>query len=174
VPEPGGGKLPASRLYATHAGSLEAIVAGQGESSILLFSGAGVTLAGWRGLFPGLERAGKVLAWNRFGAGRSDRPRQPQTGALVVACLRELLQATGLPPPYVLVGHSLGGLHAHLFARLHPGEVRAVLLLEATHPRDREMLKGHEGQLAAVLGKLFALPQRLFSRQPARRDGAGR
>jgi pimeloyl-ACP methyl ester carboxylesterase len=62
----------------------------------------------------------------------------------------------------VLVGHSLGGLHANLFARSYPKEVRAVLLLEATHPRDREMLKGHESQLAAVLGKLFALPQRLF------------
>lgn len=162
VPDPARGKLPPSRLISTHSGALEAIVAGQGGPSILLFSGAGVTLEGWRPLFPAIEQIGAVLAWNRFGAGKSDRPREPQTGALVVACLRELLRQTGLKPPYVLVGHSLGGLHANLFARLHPGDVRAVLLLEATHPRDREMLKGHESQLATVLGKLFALPQRLF------------
>jgi pimeloyl-ACP methyl ester carboxylesterase len=162
VPEPRPGKLPASRLYPARSGALEALIAGKGEPSILLFNGAGVTLQGWRGLFPRIEQIGTVLGWNRYGTGRSDRPREPQTGRLVVDCLRDLLEETGVQAPYVLVGHSLGGLHANLFARLFPREVRAVLLLEATHPRDSEMLRGHEGQLAAVLGKLFALPQRLF------------
>lgn len=105
---------------------------------------------------------GSVFAWNRFGAGGSARPVQPQTGTVVVTTLRELLDHAGVKPPHVLVAHSLGGLYANLFARLYPQDVAAVALLEATHPRDKELLKGHESQLAAVLGKLFALPQKLF------------
>lgn len=137
-------------------------MSGQGAPSLLLFNGAGVTLEGWRELYPDIERIGTVFAWNRSGVGRSERPRVPQTGGQVVSSLRELLERVKLPPPYVLVGHSLGGMHANLFARLHPQQVAGVVFLEATHPRDREMLKGHESQLAAVLGRLFALPQRLF------------
>jgi pimeloyl-ACP methyl ester carboxylesterase len=81
---------------------------------------------------------------------------------VVVASLRELLAYAGLQPPYVLVGHSLGGLHANLFARLYPKEVAAVLFLEATHPRDQEVLQQHETQVSRALSKVFSLPQWLF------------
>lgn len=156
------GKLPAARRLQTRAGALQYVVSGQGQPTFVLFNGAGVTLEGWRALYPAIEKAGTVFAWNRFGTGGSSPPRLAQTGTAVIASLRELLGHAGLKPPYVLVGHSLGGLYAVLFARLYPQETSAVLLLEATHPRDKEMLKGHESQLAAVLGKLFALPQKLF------------
>ena len=62
----------------------------------------------------------------------------------------------------MLVGHSLGGLYANLFARRHSQEVAGVVLVEATHPQDRQMLRGHEGHLAKVLGKLLSVPQSLF------------
>jgi pimeloyl-ACP methyl ester carboxylesterase len=103
-----------------------------------------------------------VFAWNRFGVKGSDAPRLAQTGAVVIASLRELLTYAGLTPPYLLVGHSLGGLFANLFARLHPREVAAVLFVEATHPRDHEVLQQHETQLTRALTKVFELPQRIF------------
>lgn len=156
------GRLPPRKRLATAAGILEYVLSGAQGPPIILFNGAGVTLEGWRALYPGIEQLGCVLGWNRFGVAGSSKPRQPQKGSLVVASLRELLASLGLPPPYLLVGHSLGGLYCNLFARLHPGEVGGVVLLEATHPRDREMLKGHETQLASVLAKLFELPQRIF------------
>jgi pimeloyl-ACP methyl ester carboxylesterase len=156
------GRLPRRQKLQTRAGVLEAVVSGTGVPTLLLVNGAGVTLEGWRALYPAIEHCGTVFAWNRFGAGGSDRPRLAQTGAVVVASLRELLGYAGLQPPYLLVAHSLGGLYANLFARLHPAEVCGMVLLEATHPRDKEMLKAHEGRLAAVLGKLFALPQQMF------------
>ncbi|AEG92723.1 hypothetical protein Rta_16310 [Ramlibacter tataouinensis TTB310] len=131
---------------------------GSGSPTYVLMNGAGVTLEGWRPLYPGIERLGTVFAWNRQGLGRSARPRSRQTGALVVASLRELLAYAGLAPPYVLVGHSLGGLHANLFARLHPAEVAGVALIEATHPDDCGRLREHEGRLAGVLARLLAVP----------------
>jgi pimeloyl-ACP methyl ester carboxylesterase len=156
------GKLPRRQRLHTHAGSIEYVLSGEGEPVLVLLNGAGVTLEGWNRLYPAIERIGRVLAWNRFGVGASSAPLLPQTGTVVVDALRALLAQLQLPPPYLLVGHSLGGLHANLFARRHPQEVAGVLLVEATHPRDREQLKGHEGRLASVLGKLLQAPQKLF------------
>ena len=156
------GVLPARKKLQTRAGALEYVVSGSGSPTIVLLNGAGVTLEGWRGLYPAIERIGTVFAWNRFGVRGSDAPRLAQTGAVVVASLRELLAYAGLQPPYVLVAHSLGGLYANLFARVHPREVSAVLFLEATHPKDQEVLQAHETQLTRALTKVFSLPQRLF------------
>lgn len=158
------GALPPLRACQTPAGRVTYLLSGAGPHSIILFSGAGVSLEGWQPLWPAVERLGMVLAWNRFGMAGSDPPREPQTGAVVLGTLRELLRHTGLPAPYVLVGHSLGGLFANLFARLYPEETAGVLFLEATHPGDGEMLRKHENQLVRALGKLLALPQVLFQK----------
>ncbi len=53
---------------------------------------------------------------------------EPQTGDVVVQTLHALLEDLGLCPPYVLVGHSLGGLFANLFARVYPDETAAVVI----------------------------------------------
>lgn len=148
----------------TRSGRLTYTLSGAGPASIVLFNGAGVSLGGWRGLYPDIERHGRVLAWNRFGVQGSDPPRQRQAGAVVIASLRELLGYAGLTPPYVLVAHSLGGLYANLFARLHPGETAGVLLLDATHPADRAVLRQHETQFVRALGKVLALPHLFFRR----------
>lgn len=154
------GTLPRKRLLPTRAGALEYVLSGHGRPVWILFSGAGVTLEGWQGLYPAIEEMGTVLAWNRFGLGRSARPRVPQTGTTVLATLRELLAHGALEPPYVLVGHSLGGLHANLFARLYPGEVAGVVLIEPTDPGEHAY--GRESRLAGVLARLFNQPAHLF------------
>jgi pimeloyl-ACP methyl ester carboxylesterase len=156
------GQLPRKQKHTTAAGTLEYVLTGAGTPTLVLLNGAGVTLEGWGRLYPGIESIGRVFAWNRFGVGRSSRPMLPQTGTVVIDSLRELLAALQLPPPYLLVGHSLGGLHAQLFARRFPQEVAGMVLLEPTHPRDRELLKGHESRLAQVLGRVLPAPQKIF------------
>lgn len=140
------------------------VLSGDGPVTLVLFNGAGVSLDGWRALYPGIERLGRVFAWNRLGVQGSDAPTQPQTGAAVLEGLRELLHAARLQPPYVFIGHSLGGLYANLFARLHPAEVAAVLFLEATHPLDHEVLRKHETLFAQAISRVLSLPQRVFKR----------
>jgi pimeloyl-ACP methyl ester carboxylesterase len=156
------GALPPRQRLQTRAGTLEYVVSGSGAPAIVLLNGAGMTLEGWRALYPDIERLGTVFAWNRFGVKDSDSPRLAQTGAVVVASLRELLGYAGIAPPYVLVCHSIGGLYANLFARLHPAEVASVLFVEATHPRDQEMLQEHKTRLGRTLEKVLSLPQWLF------------
>jgi pimeloyl-ACP methyl ester carboxylesterase len=161
-PSPGPGYLPAIQALQTRRGRVSFMLSGDGAPAILLFSGAGVSLQGWETLYPGIESLGTVFGWNRFGMQGSDAPGERQTGAGVIGTLRELLSYAGVPPPYVLVAHSLGGLFANLFARLHPAEVAGVLFLEATHPDEGELLKKHEPQLVAALGRMLALPEAFF------------
>jgi pimeloyl-ACP methyl ester carboxylesterase len=156
------GTLPPIRALQTRRGRLSYMLSGRGSPAVVLFSGAGVSLQGWEPLYPGIERLGAVFGWNRFGMQGSDAPGERQSGAGVIGALRELLSYAGVPPPYVLVAHSLGGLFANLFARLYPGEVAGVLFLEATHPDDGELLKKHEAELVGALAKVFTLPEVFF------------
>ena len=82
----------------------------------------------------------------------------------VLQDLRLLLEALQVEPPYVLVGHSLGGLHAQLFARRHPQEVAGLVLVESLHADDREQVKGHAKRLSGVLARqLHVSPEELRS-----------
>ena len=66
---------------------------------------------------------------------RSDPASQPRTAAAVVSDLHELLHAAGVPGPFVLVGHSLGGLFVRLFASTYPGEVVGLSPVDTRSPR---------------------------------------
>jgi pimeloyl-ACP methyl ester carboxylesterase len=156
------GDLPEVQRLQTRCGALEYVRSGMAEPAIVLFNGAGVALDGWRALYPSIEALGTVLAWNRFGMEGSDTLERVQSGALVVASVRELLTYAGVNPPYILAGHSLGGLYANLFARLHPGEVAGVVFIESTHPRDYEVLQMDEAHLAKSLRKVLSLPDWVF------------
>ncbi|SFF17550.1 Pimeloyl-ACP methyl ester carboxylesterase [Paenibacillus catalpae] len=117
-------------------GALEYALSVKGTPAIILMNGGSGPVEGWHKIYHALADDFTVLAYNRLGVGKSDRPSSPQHGAAIVSSLRELLDAIKLPPPYILVGHSLGGLYAHLFAREFPGHIAGVVLLEASHPLD--------------------------------------
>jgi pimeloyl-ACP methyl ester carboxylesterase len=151
-------RLPRKQRLQLRARTIEYVLSGHAAPALLLFSGAGVPLDGWGRLYPGLERIARTLAWNRPGVGRSSGPHEPQSGAVVVEAVRALVASLGVEPPYVLVGHSLGGLHAQLFARRYSEDVAGVVLVESLHLDDRGLVRGHEGRLAAVLGRMLALP----------------
>jgi pimeloyl-ACP methyl ester carboxylesterase len=68
-----------------------------------------------------------------FYPSRSDEVPQPRTGAEMVQELHDLLQAAEVPGPYVLVGHSVGGLYAQLYAMTYPDEVVGMVLVDATN-----------------------------------------
>lgn len=113
---------------------VEHALAGQGAPVVVFENGLGARLDWWSKVWPDTVHETTALAYNRAGYGHSDASPDPRDGAHVVEELRTLLKARKLPPPYVLVGHSLGGLYMQLFARKYPGEVAALVLVDSTHP----------------------------------------
>ncbi|UXY16914.1 alpha/beta hydrolase [Chitiniphilus purpureus] len=147
---------PPRRTVIVDGQTLAYTLAGQGTARIVLLNGAGGPLEGWFRLYPQLERLGVVLAYDRPGVGGSPRSPHPQTGEAAVCTLRGLLQAVRLEPPYLLVGHSFGGLHANLFARRHPDEVAGVVFLEASAPEDVVGMKAHQTLVQRALNAVLA------------------
>ncbi len=134
---------------------LQYVLAGEERPHLVLENGAGVPVAGWEKLArEGLLEIGTVLAYNRPGVRGSGRPTRPQTPDEVIATFRGLLDIVDLAPPYLLVGHSLGGLYVNLFARLYPAEVTGVVFLESAHPQDPEQLKSATTPLSRVLNSV--------------------
>jgi pimeloyl-ACP methyl ester carboxylesterase len=136
---------------------------GEGRPVTVFLSGAGMDIDSWFKVLPEVAAFGTVIAVDRLGVGRSDQPTEPQSGAVIVATLRSLLAQAGVAPPYVLVGHSLGGLHVELFARRHPDEVGGIVLIEAASP-DEAADPPRQGRLARVINSLVSGIHRLRGR----------
>ena len=134
--------------------TVEYFCTGSGPATVVLVNGSGGPIEGWHKIISDLAASSTVFAYNRPGIGKSSKPSVPQTGLRMVASLRAALSAAGLKPPYLLVGHSLGGLVVNLFARLHPSEISAVALIEATTPNDVEHLPKYETALQRNIRKL--------------------
>lgn len=118
---------------------VEYVIAGYGAPAVVLENGLGGGLEWWAKVFPEVAKETKVFAYNRPGTGASNDVSTPRDGDHIVEELRQTLRETGIAPPYVLVGHSLGGLYMQLYARRHPNEVAGLVLVDSTHP---EQLKG--------------------------------
>ncbi|WNG36464.1 alpha/beta hydrolase [Archangium violaceum] len=136
--------IPPKQKASIHGQALEYIIAGQGSPTIVLVNGSGGPIEGWLRVLEPLSALGTVFAYNRPGLGGSGKPVVPQTGEVIVESLRALLLHANLPPPYLLVGHSLGGLAVNLFARTFPAEVSGVVLLDATAPEDVRVMAKHQ------------------------------
>lgn len=103
---------------------------------VVFEAGSRGTVDKWGRMLEGVSRDATVFAYNRPGYGNSDVATTPRDGRTIVEELRQVLRHKGLKPPYVLVGHSLGGLYMQLFARAHPDEVRGLVLVDAVYPRE--------------------------------------
>lgn len=113
---------------------VETTVRGRGAPVVVFESGLGADVSAWDQVLPEVAAFATAFAYSRPGLGHSERTETPRTGRVVIEELRATLRSRGLAPPYVLVGHSLGGLYLQLFARRYPQEVAALVLLDSSHP----------------------------------------
>ena len=102
---------------------------------IIFESGLGADGSAWRAVAGPISTFAQVVLYDRAGLGKSTpftAPGRPITARQVADALHRLLVQADLRPPFILVGHSLGGLYAQMFARLHPHEVAGMVLLDAS------------------------------------------
>jgi pimeloyl-ACP methyl ester carboxylesterase len=105
---------------------------GAGSPTVVLEAGLGETspaMAGW--IAPAVASTTRVCVYDRSGYGWSDPAPSPEDGRTVAANLHALLAAAGVAPPYVLAGHSSGGVYTRIFAGMYPDEVAGLVMLDA-------------------------------------------
>jgi pimeloyl-ACP methyl ester carboxylesterase len=102
-----------------------------GQPALILEAGAAAGLDEWSSIFPELARLAPVVAYDRRGLGRSETDTQPQNYRRVAQSLHDLLTAVQVPPPYILVGHSFGGMYIRGFSDMFAQEVIGYVYVEA-------------------------------------------
>jgi pimeloyl-ACP methyl ester carboxylesterase len=113
---------------------------GEGSPAVILESGLGDTYASWRKVEPQIAKFTRVCSYDRAGLGYSDSSSQPRTSKVIAGELQALLQAADIAPPYVLVGHLMGGYDVRLYASLYRNEVAGMVLVDASHPDQQNRL----------------------------------
>jgi pimeloyl-ACP methyl ester carboxylesterase len=106
---------------------------GIGGPAVVMLPGGGAIGLDYLNIHDGVARRATSVIYDRAGTGWSDPADLPRTAAEVTTELRDLLAAAGIPAPYLLVGHSLGGAYARHYAQCFPGEVAALLLVDPLH-----------------------------------------
>jgi len=127
--------LPNSMLEKLNDREVELAVTQHGTPPVIFENGLGGRMEWWSKVLPDISRDTTTFAYNRPGYGNSDPAATPRDGLHIVDELRTLLRDKGMQPPYVLVGHSLGGLYMQLYARRYPEDVSALILVDSTHPQ---------------------------------------
>src|SRR5918995_5554862 len=103
----------------------------EGTPTVVMDSGLGGTVLDWQLVQPEVAKFTRVCTYDRGGMGWSERSPQPRTSQQFVEELHALLGNAGVEGPYVLVGHSLGGVNVQLFVSQYPDEVAGMVLVDS-------------------------------------------
>jgi len=153
--------VPTSARVAVDSTSIAYYLRPGPAPTVVFQSGLGDGKAVWEQVIRRLPVSVPVFAYDRPGYGDSAVASAERSPCAIARELHELLPRAGLAPPYVLVGHSLGGLYQYCYARLFPQEVAGLVLLDPTHPEHWRTMQG-DAAVMATLVKGFRLT--LFSR----------
>lgn len=105
---------------------------GSGSPTVILEPGGGGSAASMGLIAPAVARDTRVCVYDRAGRGWSDFAASPPDGAQIATDLHTLLHRAHVPGPYVLAGHSFGGLYVRAYAAQYPQDVAGLVLLDST------------------------------------------
>lgn len=124
---------PPGQLYEVGDYKLHLYCTGEGSPAVILEAGAGSPSSSWFLVQEKVAQFTRVCSYDRPGFGWSEPASAPLSGEQVATNLRQLLQTAGIPGPYILVGHSAGGVYARSFARQYPADVLGLVLVDSSH-----------------------------------------
>jgi pimeloyl-ACP methyl ester carboxylesterase len=123
---------------------------GEGSPTVILDSGLGDSYIPWRKVQPEIANFTRVCSYDRAGLGFSYYSHHPSTSRDFAKELHTLLHNAGIPSPYVLVGHSMGGFDVRLYASLFRTEVAGMVLVDSSHPEQQKRLPPELNDLDAT------------------------
>lgn len=128
-------RFPApGRLVDIGGRHLHLVEMGAGSPAVVIIPALAESVLGWLGVVERTAAETRACVYDRAEVGWSDPPpRWRRTPDLMAADLHALLTAAGIPPPYVVVGHSIGGIVARRFYAQHPDLVAGIVLVDSSH-----------------------------------------
>lgn len=127
--------------------------------TVILDAGMISFSSNWAWVQPEVAKVARVVAFDRAGLGWSDRGPDPRDAGQSAKELRVALERLAIQGPYVLAGHSYGGLAVRAFAALYPDDVAGMVLVDGSHPDQwvrfgvSSKLVGYGNQVSSVLAR---------------------
>lgn len=131
---------------------------GMGSPTVVIEAGLGDWSTGWDVVQQGAAKATRVCTYDRAGWGWSEAGPLPRDAAQSAKELHTLLQNANIPGPYVMVGHSLGGLVVRVFANEYASEVAGVVLIDSMNPGQFNQSQVEAGSQKGIASQPFSLP----------------
>ncbi len=125
---------PAGQMVDVGGYRLHINCTGTGSPTVVIDAGWGDWSLGWSRVQPAVAATTRVCSYDRAGMGYSEPGPLPRDAEQFAKELHTLLDRAGVPGPYVLVGHSMGGLPVRVFAHEYPTNVAGVVLIESMSP----------------------------------------
>jgi pimeloyl-ACP methyl ester carboxylesterase len=154
---------PPGRMVDIGGRRLHILESGKGHPTVVCEAGLPGSVLSWSQVQRELSRVVRVVSYDRAGLGWSEggRGAEPRTAEHIVEELHTLLDRAEIEGPYILVGHSFGGLTTRLFAARYPDEVAALVLVDPVGPGEWSPLSERERRRLAGGAKLCRRAARL-------------
>lgn len=127
---------PPGRLVEVGGRRWHLVESGSGAPSVIFESGISASCLNWTEIRGEVARFSRACAYDRAWLGWSDSADSPRVASQLVTELHALLASSGVLQPYILVGHSFGGLLVRMYAAKYPSDVAGLVLVDPLHPAE--------------------------------------
>jgi pimeloyl-ACP methyl ester carboxylesterase len=124
--------------------SLNLLIGGQGSPAGVFEGGFGAGIASWSTVQKEVAAFARTVSYDRAGLGQSELGPKPRSAKQIATELHTALEKAGVKPPYMLVGHSFGGIYVRVFAEMYPKEVVGMVLLDPSQESFNDWLKQNQ------------------------------
>ena len=136
--------------------NLNLLVGGEVTPTVVFEAGFGAGLTSWSTVQSNIAKFARTVSYDRAGIGQSEAGPKPRAAKQIALELHTALQNAGIGPPYVLVGHSFGGIYVRVFADMYPKEVAGIVLIDPSQETFDDWTRTHQEAQRTALDEQIA------------------